>query len=125
MRREEMRPKIDGTELGSITIEGGVFEHDVVIRLSGRTKKRKKKLSKAIYGTSHVISLDEAKHVLDRGARRLIIGAGQYGNVKLSDEAAAYFERKKCRVDLMPTPEAVEIWNEARGAVIGLFHVTC
>ena len=120
-----MKPKINKTKFGSITIEGSRFEHDVIIRLDGRVKKRKKKLSKAIYGTSHTISLDEAKHVYEEGAERLVIGAGQFGLVKLSDEAAGYFERKECRVELHPTPQAIQAWNEAEGNVIGLFHVTC
>ena len=120
-----MRPRIDRTEFGSITIEGDELDHDVVIRLNGKVKKRKKKLSKAVYGTSHVISLDEAKQVYQEGAEQLIIGAGQYGNVVLSDEAETYFERKRCRVKLLPTPDAIGIWNKADGAVIGLFHVTC
>jgi hypothetical protein len=58
-----MKPHIDQTMFGSITIEGTHFEHDVIIRLNGQIKKRKKKLSKAVYGTSHVVSLAEAKHV--------------------------------------------------------------
>jgi hypothetical protein len=120
-----MKPKIDGTQFGSITIDGSVFEHDVILRLNGKVKKRKKKLSKAIYGTSHVISLDEAKHVYEEGAKRLIVGAGQHDNVTLSDEAADYFNRKECMVELDPTPTATRAWNNAKGAVIGLFHVTC
>ncbi len=120
-----MKPTIDRTQFGSITVEGDVFQHDVIIRLDGQVKKRKKKLSKAIYGTSHTISLDEARHVYEKGAERLIIGAGQYGTVKLSDEAADYFKRKECRVKLLPMPEVIRVWNEAEGTVIGLFHVTC
>jgi hypothetical protein len=120
-----MKPKIDRTSFGSVTIEGEVYDHDVLIRLGGAVKKRKKKLSKAVYGTSHKISLDEAKHVHQKGAERLIVGAGQYGLVELSDEAAAYFEEKNCPVDLLPMKEAIQAWNEAEGAVIGLFHVTC
>ncbi len=120
-----MKPSIDQTTFGSMTIEGSVFEHDVLIRLSGQVKKRKKKLSKAIYGTSHILSLDEAKHVYEDGAQRLMIGTGQYGNVRLSEEAADYFKRKQCQVELLPTPEAIRAWNEAEGKVIGLFHVTC
>jgi len=120
-----MKPSIDQTTFGSMTIEGSVFEHDVLIRLSGQVKKRKKKLSKAIYGTSHILSLDEAKHVYEEGAQRLMIGTGQYGNVRLSEEAADYFKRKQCQVELLPTPEAIRAWNEAEGTVIGLFHVTC
>jgi hypothetical protein len=120
-----MKPEIDETTFGSITIEGKAFEYDVLIRLNGEIEKRKKKLSKAIYGTSHVISLDEAKFVYEKGTKRLIIGSGQDGNVELSNEAADYFERKHCQVDLSPTPTAIRTWNKAEGDVIGLFHVTC
>jgi hypothetical protein len=120
-----MKPKIDGTVFGAITIKGEKYERDVIIRLGGQVKKRKKKLSKALYGTSHVISLAEAKHIHQKGSERLIVGAGQFGLVELSDEASNYLARKGCKVDLMPTKEAVQTWNEAQGAVIGLFHVTC
>jgi hypothetical protein len=121
----EMKPRIDGTKFGSITIEGKIFRRDVLIRLSGAVKKRKKNLSKAVYGTSHVISLEEAQHVYQTGAERLIVGTGQSGLVELSEGAADHFRRAGCRVELLPTPQAIEAWNEAEGAVIGLFHVTC
>jgi hypothetical protein len=120
-----MEPRIDRTRFGSVTIDGKVFEHDVIIRLGGKVAKRKKKLSKAVYGTSHTISLAEAEHVYQNGAVRLIIGTRQAGMVALSDEAAAYFKRNDCQVELLSTPEAIGVWNEAAGAVIGLLHVTC
>ena len=120
-----MKPQIERTHFGSITIDGSVFEHDVILRLNGKVRKRKKKLSKRIYGSSHTISLDEAEHVYQKGAKRLIVGAGQHGTVTLSDEAADYFRRKGCSVELQPTPTATRSWNHATGAVIGLFHVTC
>lgn len=120
-----MKPRIDQTTFGSITIEGTTFGHDVLIQLDGQVKKRKKKLSKAIYGTSHILSLDEAKHIYEKGTQRLIIGTGQYDNVRLSDEAADYFKRKQCQVEMLPTPNAIQAWNETEGSVISLFHVTC
>jgi hypothetical protein len=120
-----MQPRIDRTQFGSVTIDGQVFDHDVIIRLGGKVAKRNKKLSKAVYGTSHTISLDEARHVYQKGAARLLIGAGQYGTVALSEEAAAYFKRHRCQVELLPTPEVIPVWNQAEGAVIGLLHVTC
>jgi len=120
-----MKPRIDSTQFGSIVIEGKTFRHDVQIGLDGEVSKRKKKLSKAIYGTSHIISLDEAKNVYQKGAARLIVGSGQHGLAGLSDEAAAFFKDKGCHVDLLPTEKAIEAWNKAEGAVIGLFHITC
>ena len=120
-----MKPKIDKTKFGSITIAGERYENDVIIRLNGEVEKRKKKLSKQISGTSHIISLAEAEHVYEEGATRIIIGTGQSGMVKLSDEAAAFFRKKSCMVELLPTPEAMQRWNETEGKAIGLFHVTC
>jgi hypothetical protein len=120
-----MKPTIDGTAFGSITIAHEEYEHDVLIRLNGEVKKRQKKLSKALYGTSHRVSLAEAQYIYETGAQRLIVGTGQGGNVTLSDEATNYFKQMQCEVQLLPTPQAIRVWNEAQGAVIGLFHVTC
>ena len=120
-----MRPSIDAAQFGSITIAGERYEHDVVIRLSGRVKKRKKKLSKAVYGTSHTVSLEEAQHIFNAGAKRLIVGAGHSGCLELAPAAAEFFQENECSVQLLPTPEAVAAWNAAKGDVIAMFHVTC
>ena len=105
--------EIEGTKFGSITIDRKTYQHDVVIRLSGEVIKRKKKLSKKYYGTSHVLSKDEAKFVFEKGCEQLIIGSGQIGNVK------------GCKVLLQPTPEAIDVFNKSHAKKIGLFHVTC
>lgn len=120
-----MNPAIDGSKFGSIVIHGETHKHDVRIRLDGRVEKRQKELSKAVYGTSHILSLAEAQQIYEQGAARLIVGAGQFGTVKLSDEAAAFFEEKNCPVDLLPMSQAIKAWNQAQGPIIGLFHVTC
>jgi hypothetical protein len=120
-----MKPAIEHTQFGSITVAGESFDHDILIRLDGRVKKRQKKLSKELYGTSHIISLAEAEHIFEEGASKLIIGSGQSGMLHLSDEAAQYFKKQNCQVELQPTAKAMQAWNKAGGAVIGMFHVTC
>jgi hypothetical protein len=122
---QEVTMKIDSTIFGAITIDGKTYQHDVVVRLSGEVVKRKKKLSKKLYGTSHVLSKDEAKFLFEKGCDQVVIGSGQMGNVHLSPEAEAYFERKGCEVVLKPTPEAIQMFNRSRTKRIGLFHVTC
>jgi hypothetical protein len=117
--------KIEGTSFGDITIDGRTYDHDVIIRLDGDIEKRKKKLSKKFYGTSHVVSKDEAEFVFEKGSRLLVLGSGQQGNVRLSPEAEAWLAKKGCKVVIQPTPEALRAFNEARGKKIGLFHVTC
>jgi hypothetical protein len=120
-----MRPKVDDVWFGSITIEGTRYEHDVIIRLSGKVRKRQKTLSKKLYGTSHTISLAEIKELYRPKAERLIIGAGHEDKVRLSPEAAEFLAKHGLEVELAPTPQAVETWNAAEGKVLGLFHITC
>ncbi len=116
---------IERTTFGTITIDGKTYEHDVVVRLSGDVVKRKKKLSKKYFGTSHVLSKDEAKFVFEKGCEQLIVGSGQIGNVHLSPEAEAYFAKKGCKVLLQPTPAAIRLFNRSKAKKIGLFYVTC
>jgi hypothetical protein len=120
-----MKPKTESTSFGSITIDGQKYDHDVLIRLDGTVQKRKKKLSKKFYGTSHMISEAEAEFIYENGAQTLIIGSGQYDQVRLSTEAQAYFDGRSLTIEAMATPEAIKRWNEAQENTIGLFHVTC
>ncbi len=116
---------IDATEFGAIIVDGKTYGHDVIIRLSGNVEKRRKRLSKEQYGTSHVISKAEAKFVLEKGCDLLVVGTGQDGNVRLSPEASAYFAKKDCRVVLQRTPDAILTFNRSRDRKIALMHVTC
>ena len=120
-----MKPQINKIKFGSITIGEEKYKHDVLIRLDGAIKKRKKKLSKEKYGTSHIISLEEARFIYQEGAEGLIIGAGMFGRVELSSEAAEFFNQKRVQVWLFPNQEALEHWNTIEGENIGLFHTTC
>ncbi len=120
-----MKPAIDNTSFGSITVEGESYDHDIIITLEGKVKKRKKKLSKSIYGTSHKISLPEIEYLYQDGTEGIIIGSGQYGVVRLSEEASEFLAKKSCRILLKKTPKALREWNRAEGNWIGLFHITC
>ncbi len=120
-----MQPEIYKTTFGSITVEGTTYNHDIIIRIDGSVVKRKKKLSKAIYGTSHTVSLDEIRYVYEEGAEGIVVGTGQYGVLELSGEAQHFLEETSCLVTILPTPEAIKEWNRKAGKNIGLFHVTC
>jgi hypothetical protein len=120
-----MRPVISSTTFGSITIDGMRYSHDVYLSADGNIRKRKKKLSKRKYGTSHKISQGELEYILDDGVKRLLIGTGQYGRACLSQPAQDLLATINVAVALHPTPEACQIWNEDDEIDLGLFHVTC
>ena len=120
-----MKPNLTDTGFGWIDIEGERISHDILIRLDGEVSKRKKKLSKELYGTSHIISQAEAEYVYQEDADGLLIGGGQFGRVSLSPEAEAFFKEKNCPVTIQPTPTALKTWNRSREKLIGLSHITC
>ena len=120
-----MKAVIDNTSFGSITISGKQYDKDVVIRLNNSIEKRKKKLSKEKYGTSHIVSKKEAKFIYEEGAKYVVIGSGQYGALELSDEAHSYFKSKNCKVICEATPDAIKIWNGKSDPKVGMFHITC
>jgi hypothetical protein len=115
-RRHQVRQHYD---------DGETYEHDVIIRLSGEVEKRRKKLSKETYGTSHIGSKAEAMYIFEDGCDLLIVGAGQERNLHLSSEASKFFEKKECKVIVQPTPEAISAFNQSRAKKIALMHVTC
>ena len=124
-RDKASKPTVDEAEFGSILVDDRKLTHDIYVRLDGTVKKRRKSLSKAVYGTSHIVSLAEAEKLYQKGASRLIVGAGYSGMLRLSDEAAEYFDQRRCKVDIRPTPDATHLWNSSREPAIALFHVTC
>ncbi len=117
--------RIDSTRFGSITINGEKYDHDVLIRCCGDVKKRKKKLSKQVSGTSHLLSREEAEHIYEDGMEILVIGTGQYGALRLSKEAEDFFRENSVTVILQKTPEAIDTFNKRGEKTAGLFHVTC
>jgi len=117
-----MKPEIIGTRFGGITFKTGgnsvEYQRDVLVRLDGRVRKREKKLSKQVYGTSHTVSLTEAEHIHEDGSEWLLVGTGMFGMLNLSHEAVDFFRDKGVQVQLQPTPKAALLWNEMQGKVL-------
>jgi len=105
-----MTPVINNTEFGSIIVDEQRYDHDIIIALDGKVKK---------------ISLDEIKYTYQDKSEGIVIGSGQYGVAKLSNEASEFLKNKHCKILLRPTPEAIQEWNLTEGKWIGLFHITC
>jgi hypothetical protein len=78
--------QIESTTFGSIPLTEKTMS--TTSCFSGEAVKRKKKLSKKLYGTSNTLSKDEAKFVFEKGCQQLIVGSGQHGIVHLSPEPA-------------------------------------
>ena len=73
----------------------------------GVPSKRKKELSRRLYGTSYVISLGEDQHIFERGDRLLIVGAGQLDLVAMGKSLVGSWARTDATYDCCPHPKPI------------------
>jgi hypothetical protein len=96
--------EIKSTTFGAITIDGKTYERDVIIRLSGEVVKRKKKLSKKYYGTSHVLSKDEAIVCLREGVQPAYCWLGPNGQCAPIAGSRSLFRKKRLQSSVAADP---------------------
>ncbi len=117
--------EIVGTSFGEITIGRTTYETDVYILAHGEVKRRKKKIAREIYGTSHKIGPAELKKVCKGGPKKVFIGTGQSGAAELTAEGREFLEGHHIEVCVVPTPEVIDAFNQCSKSKAALIHVTC
>ena len=118
-------PEITRSSFGEITVGKKTYEHDVYIRADGEVKKRKKSIAKAAYGTGHMIGPGELKKVCKGAPEVVFVGLGQSGLAELTREGQQFLRARGIALCALPTPQAVEAYNESRQRKAALIHVTC
>ena len=118
-------PGLSAPGFGSVLVDSEAWERDLYIRADGKVRKRDKAVARAAYGTSHGIGPAELKQVCKGGPQTLVIAAGYGGVAKLRKEGRAWLEKKGITCEVLPTPDAVQRYNELSGPRAILVHVTC
>jgi len=111
---------IEEYHFGLMKIAGQVYNHDIQIGLDNKVKLwwRSK---------SHEIWKQDIEEVLAQEPEVIVIGTGEMGVAKLTEEAQEEIISKKIKLIIEPTAEAVKSFNSLKGGskVVGLFHLTC
>jgi hypothetical protein len=118
-------PAINGTAFGSVTLDDETYDKDVYILADGEVKKRKKRLAKDTYGTSHKIGPDELARLCQGKPKIVFIGTGQQGVAELTGEGKRYLEQHGIDYVVLPTPEIVASYNQCDRRKAALIHITC
>ena len=107
---------------GSIRIDGTTYNHDVVID-RGEVRRRKKKPSKEFRDAfGHTpLSLKEA---IPWKCRRLVIGTGS-GALPVMDEVKGEAKRRKIKLVILPTKEAIQELTKEDATTNAILHITC
>jgi hypothetical protein len=114
--------RFDAFSFGTIRIDGVTYEHDVVID-RGQVHKRKKKPSKQFRDTfGHTpVSMEED---IPWKCRRLVIGTGT-GALPVMEEVKREAQRRKIKLIILPTVEAIKELKKDPAATNAVLHVTC
>lgn len=108
---------------GRIEVDGVPFETDLVME-GGRLRRRRKKPSKefrAHFGHTPLSLQEEIPWKCDR----LVVGTGMHGRLPVMDEVRAEAERRRVKLVVLPTPDALEVLSRAGKRTNAIVHVTC
>jgi hypothetical protein len=114
--------RFEAFSFGSIRIDGITYDHDVVID-QGKISKRKKKPSKKFrqeFGHTP-LSVEE---VIPWRCRRLVIGTGT-GALPIMEEVKDEAKRRKIKLFILPTVEAIEELKQHPTDTNAVLHLTC
>jgi hypothetical protein len=115
--------RLDQFSFGAIRINGSTREYDVVID-RGEVRKRKKGPSKQFSDAfGHTpLSIEEK---IPWKCRQLVIGTGAYGRLPVMKEVEREAERRKVKLVVLPTSQAIGVLNKNPEATNAILHVTC
>jgi len=117
-------PKITKLKFGTITVDGTVYEKDVVID-GGEARQRKKGPSKPMrgkYGHTPLTELEE----IPWDCKTLVIGIGMSSRLPVTADFKKEAKKRGVKLILMETPDAVKYFMKNYGPEVNaIFHITC
>lgn len=114
--------RFDAFSFGSIRVNGVTYKHDVVIDREQVRKRRKKPSKKFRDAFGHTpLSLGEE---IPWKCRRLVIGTGT-GALPVMEEVKREAKRRRIKLVILPTAEAIAELTEHPDHANAILHVTC
>ncbi len=117
-----MKLKINGYSFGTMLVGEREFLSDLIIHSDGRIQDNWRR------SKGHSLLPDEITTVLDVPPKKLVIGTGANGMMKVSERVLELCNSRGIEVEVCPTAKAVRGFNKAVEAgivVAGCFHLTC
>lgn len=117
-------PRIKTIVWGKIEVEGAGTFRDAKVFPGGAREWDWRET-----GTEHAPGIQPADvhELLDHGATTIVLSQGMSKRLGICPETLALLKQRGARVHVLPTQDAVGIYNDLRKTeqVAGLFHTTC
>lgn len=125
MSEERRSPRISDVSWGEVRVEGAGGSYKDAKLYPGGSRGWDWNET----GTSHRPGIQPAdvEELLENGAERVVLSQGMNERLQVMDETLQMLERRNIPAHVLPTREAVELYNELaeNEPVGGLFHSTC
>jgi hypothetical protein len=111
---------IEAYQFGEIRVSGKNYHNDVIIYPDHIDSKWWRK-------QGHTLDIDDIKEVIDAEPDVIIVGTGQPGMMRVSDETLAKMRDMKIEMIVMPTEQACKEFNRVASEkkAIACLHLTC
>ena len=114
--------RFDDLSFGSIRIDGVTYNYDVVIDRGDIRKRRKKPSNQFRDAFGHTpLSVGEK---IPWKCRQLVIGTGE-GALPIMPEVPREAKRRKVKLLVVPTAEAIKALQDEPADTNAILHVTC
>jgi len=113
--------KIDSYVFGSITVEGKMYDKDLIIFPDGVKPNWWRR-------EGHFLSKEDIETILEYNPEILVIGKGAYGAMVIPEELKKVLKSKNIDLIDKNTAEASQVFNDCikNGQnAVGAFHLTC
>lgn len=110
---------IESYDFGKIRIDGGNYDHDVIIFSDGVNSWSREE--------SHLVGVGDIKEIVEKKPKTVIFGTGTSGIMKIAEETKEYLENLNIEIIIEPTKKACDIYNKLseKQGVIAALHLTC
>jgi glucokinase len=108
-------PVVEWVADSEVIVNGERRVDDFFIRADGKVRKRKRRLSRAELGTDRGLSAAEAQFVCQGRPSVLIVGAGERGQLQISNDARSWLESQGIRLVNAPTRAAITEYRVRKG----------
>jgi len=115
--------QFENFSFGSLQIDGSSYERDVIIDRGDIRKRLKRPSKKFREDFGHTpLSVEED---IPWKCKRLVIGTGAYGRLPVMKEVRQEAVRRKVKLLVLPTLQAIEAIKQDPEDTNAVLHVTC
>jgi hypothetical protein len=115
-----MKSEFGKIEFGRICFGSQCFDEDVIVKKQKLEKRGPRK-------DNHVLSVEELKNYLTPRTKKVVVGTGIHGVLKVPAETKRFLESKNIALVQDLSPKAAEAYNQEKHKenVLAIIHSTC